>query len=183
MRIGRRKMQGIARDTLRFILEASASSHPYEFAGLLQPDEDVITEVLILPGTESSRMSALVRLYMLPNMQVVGSAHSHPSGNLQPSEADILFFSRTGDYHIIAGPPYNLQSYACYGANGERRDLPILDIEFKDDGFDEDFDEDFDGEFDDDPVDTADEHKDERIDELNEKPGSKTLRPDRRGKP
>jgi len=139
MRIRRRRMQGIARDTIWFILEASASSHPLEFAGLLQADEDVITEVLILPGTESSRMSALVRLYMLPNMQVVGSAHSHPSGDLRPSEADILFFSRTGDYHIIAGPPYDEHSYACYNANGERRDLPILDIEFKDDGFDDEF--------------------------------------------
>ena len=63
-----RKVRGIARDTLQFILEASRSSLPVEFAGLLQVDKEIITEVLILPGTESSRMSALVRLYMLPNM-------------------------------------------------------------------------------------------------------------------
>jgi len=56
-----------------------------------------------MPGTENSRMSALIRLYMLPNMQVAGSAHSHPSGVLIPSEPDIQFFSRTGDYHIIVG--------------------------------------------------------------------------------
>jgi proteasome lid subunit RPN8/RPN11 len=131
----RRKVRGIARDTLHFILEASRSSMPEEFAGLLQSENDIITEVLMLPGTESSRMSALIRLYMLPNMQVAGSAHSHPSGSLRPSEEDILFFSRTGDYHIIAGPPFDEKSWACYDASGERRELPVLDVEFKDEDF------------------------------------------------
>lgn len=126
---------GIAKDTLKFILEASRSSAPLEFAGLLQVDDDIITEVLILPGTESSRMNALVRLYMLPNMQVAGSVHSHPSGVLRPSEPDILFFSRTGDYHIIVGPPFDERSWVCYNAAGERRDLPVLDVQFDDDGF------------------------------------------------
>ncbi len=134
------KVKGIARDTLKFILEASRSSMPEEFAGLLQAEDGVITEVLILPGTESSRMSALIRLYMLPNMQVAGSAHSHPSSNIRPSQQDLLFFTRTGDYHIIAGPPFDETSWACYDALGERRDLPILDIEFKDEGFDEEDD-------------------------------------------
>ncbi|MFZ1315864.1 Mov34/MPN/PAD-1 family protein [Methanothrix sp.] len=131
----RKKVLGIAKDTLKFILEASRSTAPLEFAGLLQVDDDIITEVLILPGTESSRMNALVRLYMLPNMQVAGSVHSHPSGVLRPSEPDILFFSRTGDYHIIVGPPFDERSWACYNAAGERRDLPVLDVQFDDDGF------------------------------------------------
>ncbi|HON34866.1 MAG TPA: Mov34/MPN/PAD-1 family protein [Methanothrix sp.] len=134
----RKKVLGIAKDTLKFILEASRSSAPLEFAGLLQVDDDIITEVLILPGTESSRMNALVRLYMLPNMQVAGSVHSHPSGVLRPSEPDILFFSRTGDYHIIVGPPFDERSWACYNAAGERRDLPVLDVQFDDDGFEDD---------------------------------------------
>lgn len=141
MIIKRKKVRGIARDTLHFILEASRSSLPVEFAGLLQLDGDIISEVLILPGTENSRMSALVRLYMLPNIQVAGSVHSHPSGDLRPSEPDILFFSRTGDYHIIAGPPFDEQSWVCYDIHGMRRDLAILDVEFKDDGFDDELDE------------------------------------------
>ncbi len=138
-----RKVRGIARDTLRFILEASRSSLPVEFAGLLQVDDEIITEVLILPGTENSRMSALVRLYMLPNMAVAGSVHSHPSGDLRPSEQDLIFFSRTGDFNIIVGPPFDEQSFACYDGAGRQRDLTILDVEFKDNGFDEDFDDEF----------------------------------------
>lgn len=134
-----RTVRGIARDTLRFILEASRSSSPMEFAGLLQVDEEVITEVLILPGTESSRMSALVRLYMLPNMSVAGSAHSHPSGDLRPSEQDLIFFSRTGDFNIIVGPPFDEQSFACYDSAGRMRDLEILDVDFEDEGFDDEY--------------------------------------------
>jgi len=132
-----RKVRGIARDTLEFILEASRDSLPEEFAGLLQAEDGVITEVMILPGTESSRMSAFVRLYMLPNMKIAGSVHSHPSGSIRPSQEDLAFFSRTGDYHIIAGLPFNEKSWACYDASGERRDLPVLDVEFKDDLEDE----------------------------------------------
>jgi proteasome lid subunit RPN8/RPN11 len=143
----KRKVLGIARDTLRFILEASRSSLPNEFAGLLSVEDEIITEVLILPGTENSRMSALVRLYMLPNMAVAGSAHSHPNGDLRPSEQDIIFFSRTGDYHLIVGPPFEEQSFVCYDGSGKRRDLAILDVEFKDDGFEDDFEDEFDDKF------------------------------------
>lgn len=136
----KKHVQGIAKDALDFILEASRSSMPDEFAGLLQAEEEIITEVLILPGTESSRMSALIRLYMLPNMQVAGSAHSHPSSDIRPSKEDIAFFSRTGDYHIIVGPPFDLSSWACYDQLGQRRELPVVDIEFEDKDFDnEDF--------------------------------------------
>jgi len=128
-----RKVRGIARETLSFILEACRDSLPEEFAGLLQAEKGVITEVVILPGTESSRMSAFVRLYMLPNMKIAGSVHSHPTGKITPSQEDLAFFSRTGDYHIIAGLPFNEKSWACYDASGDRRDLPVLDVEFKDD--------------------------------------------------
>lgn len=138
---GKSKVKGIARDTLMFIMEVSRSSMPVEFAGLLQAEDGVITEVLILPGTESSRMSALIRLYMLPNMHVVGSVHSHPSSNIRPSKQDILLFSRTGDYHIIVGPPFDETAWACYDALGEKRELAVLDIEFKDDDFDLDGDD------------------------------------------
>jgi len=126
-----RQIEGIAKDTLYFILEASKSTMPLEFAGLLRADEDVITEVIMLPGTESSSKSALVRLYMLPNMRIVGSVHSHPSPNLRPSKADLIFFAKTGDYHIIAGPPFNENSWVCYDGSGRPRELPLLDVKLE----------------------------------------------------
>jgi proteasome lid subunit RPN8/RPN11 len=134
----KKQVNGIAKDTLEFILEASRSSMPNEFAALLRTDEGVISDVMIVPGTESSRMGALIRLYMLPNMEVVGSAHSHPTPNLMPSQQDLAMFSRTGDYHIIVGPPFDEKSWVCYNAQGFRRELPVLDVEFEPD---QDFDE------------------------------------------
>ena len=124
-----REVEGIAMDTLYFILEASRSTLPVEFAGLLRAEEGVITEVIMLPATESSSKSALVRLYMLPNMRIVGSVHSHPSSNIRPSQADLIFFSKTGDYHIIAGPPFDETSWTCHDRAGRPRDLPLLDVE------------------------------------------------------
>lgn len=142
--MSKRKAKGIARDTLKFILETSRSSMPMEFAGLLQAENEIITEVLILPGTETSRINAMVRLYMMPNMSIVGSVHSHPSSNIRPSQQDLQFFSRTGDYNIIVGPPFDEKSWACYDVLGARRDLLILDVDFKDDtsndlGYSEDY--------------------------------------------
>ena len=63
-------MEGIARDTMHFIIEVCRSTMPREFAGLLRAEDGVITEVLMLPGTESSSKSALIRMYMLPNMNI-----------------------------------------------------------------------------------------------------------------
>ncbi|MDD5768093.1 MAG: Mov34/MPN/PAD-1 family protein [Methanothrix sp.] len=123
------EVEGIARDTLYFILEASRSTLPVEFAGLLRAENGVITVVIMLPGTESSSKSALVRLYMLPNMRIAGSVHSHPSSNIRPSQTDLIFFSKTGDYHIIAGPPFDEKSWTCYDRKGFPRDLPILDVD------------------------------------------------------
>lgn len=127
-----RHVEGIARDTMYFILEVCRSTMPREFAGLLRAEEGIITEVLMLPGTESSSKSALIRMYMLPNMSIVGSVHSHPSPNIRPSTADRIFFSKTGDCHIIVGLPFDKDSWACYDRTGTPRRLPLLDVELDD---------------------------------------------------
>ncbi len=123
-------IKGIARDTLTFILEVSKSTAPNEFAGLLRADGGVITEVIVLPGTESSEVSAVMHLYMLPTISIAGSVHSHPTPNVSPSGADLSLFLRTGNCHIIAGFPYNEKSWRCYDASGQKRVLPVLDIDF-----------------------------------------------------
>lgn len=126
------QVKGIARDTLNFILEASRSMAPEEFAGLLQEKNGIITEVLILPGTESSDTNAVFRLYMMPNIKAAGSVHSHPGPNRDPSQADLHLFSKTGNYHIIVGRPYNEKSWTCYNREGKVIELPVLDVEFED---------------------------------------------------
>ncbi|HEY3360984.1 MAG TPA: Mov34/MPN/PAD-1 family protein [Methanosarcina sp.] len=126
------QIKGIARDTLDFILEASKSMAPEEFAGLLQEKDGIITEVLILPGTESSDANAVLRLYMMPNIKAAGSVHSHPGPNRSPSQADLRLFSKTGNCHIIVGRPYDNQSWTCYDREGKEKELSVFDVEFED---------------------------------------------------
>lgn len=121
----------IARDTLRFILEASRSSSPDEFAGMLSATGDVITDVVLVPGTESGEESAVMQLFMLPNISTVGTVHSHPSGSRRPSADDLELFDRKGMYHIIAGAPFDESSWTCYNNKGEKVVLEVVDYEFK----------------------------------------------------
>jgi proteasome lid subunit RPN8/RPN11 len=122
----------IARETLQFILEVCKSSAPREFAGMLSCQGDVITEVIVVPGTESSDESAVMQLFMLPNIHTVGSVHSHPSGNTRPSDADLELFSRKGFVHMIVGAPYDLKSWTGYDKDGDPIKLEVVDYEFKD---------------------------------------------------
>ncbi len=122
----------IAKDTLLFILEVSKSSAPNEFAGMLSAEGDIITDVVVVPGTESSDESAVMQLFMLPNIPTVGTVHSHPTGDTRPSTEDLELFDRKGQYHIIVGAPYDLSSWTCYNNKGEPVRLPVVDYRFKD---------------------------------------------------
>ncbi len=126
------QIKGIARDTLNFILETSKSMAPEEFAGLLQEKDGIITEMFILPGTESSEQNAVIKLFIMPNIKSVGSIHSHPGPDRTPSQADLQLFSKTGNCHIIVGHPYDKQSWTCYDMEGNVRELQVLDAKFED---------------------------------------------------
>lgn len=133
---------GIAAETLEFVLEASEQTHPNEYMGLLrgedarrlglERDGTVITDVLVIPGTESNPVSATVETSMIPNdMRSVGSVHSHPNGVLRPSDADLGTFTK-GSVHIIIGAPYGRDDWKAFDREGEPRDLDVLDVDLDD---------------------------------------------------
>jgi hypothetical protein len=65
-------------------------------------------------------------LYMLPaDLTVVGTVHSHPSGALHPSDADLQLFRSWGRRHIILGAPYGPGSWRAYDGNGEETRLEV----------------------------------------------------------
>ncbi|MDG6243161.1 MAG: Mov34/MPN/PAD-1 family protein [Methanolobus sp.] len=127
------QIKGIAKETLDFILQVSKSTYPQEFAGLLQSKDGIITDILILPGTESSEINAVLKLFMMPNISAVGSVHSHPSSVIRPSKADLRLFSKTGTHHIIAGHPYGPGNWKCFNRKGEEISLQVLDVEIEED--------------------------------------------------
>jgi proteasome lid subunit RPN8/RPN11 len=133
---------GIAKDTLEFALEASERTHPDEYMGMLrgedarklglEEDGTVITDVLVIPGTESNPVSATVKTNMVPNdTRSVGSVHSHPNGVLRPSDADLGTFTN-GSVHIIIGAPYGPTKWQAFDSEGQPQDLPVLDVELGD---------------------------------------------------
>lgn len=124
----RANITGIRKKVLKMIMAASKSSYPNEFGAILRAEKGVITELMLLPGTESGESAALFRLHMLPvDLTVAGTVHSHPSGSCRPSGADLDLFAKFGWVHIIVCEPYDKHSWQAYTPAGEPRDLKVVD--------------------------------------------------------
>jgi proteasome lid subunit RPN8/RPN11 len=130
---------GIAEGALEFARSAAAEAHPNEYMGLLRGEDarsldldrdgTVLTDVLVIPGTETNPVSATVKTNMVPNdLRAAGSVHSHPNGVLRPSDADLGTFGRN-EVHIILGAPYGRDDWQAFDREGEPIDLPVLDVE------------------------------------------------------
>ena len=130
---------GVAESALEFARAASEKAHPDEYIGLLRGEAasavgldrsgTVLTDVLVIPGTESTPVSATVKTNMVPNdLRAAGSIHSHPNGVLRPSDADLATFTRN-DVHIILGAPYGPEDWRAFDREGAPTDLPVLDVD------------------------------------------------------
>jgi len=118
----------ISRRALDSALASGASSFPNEFGGVLRAEPPgVIGELLLLPGTTAGRRHANFQLYMLPaDLTIVGTVHSHPSGALHPSDADVRLFRSWGRRHLIVGAPFDIGSWRAYDGNGEETHLAVV---------------------------------------------------------
>jgi len=136
---------GIAESALEFALAASEESHPNEYMGMLRGEDasklgldengTVLTDVLVIPGTESNPVSATVKTNMVPNdLRAAGSVHSHPNGVLRPSDADLATFGK-GKVHIIIGAPYGWDDWQAFDRDGEPVDLRVLDVDPPEEAF------------------------------------------------
>lgn len=124
----RKRATAIKKETLRMILEASRETYPSEFGAILRAEEGIITEIMLLPGTLSGSRSAIFQLHMLPiDFTAVGTAHSHPSGRIAPSRADIAMFQKFGYIHIITGVPFDEDSWRAFDFYGEPIELDVVD--------------------------------------------------------
>jgi len=114
----------ISQELLQTIFEGAKSLYPKEtilmLRGKKQKDVITITELLVPPLATYGRGFANVRTYMLPmDFSIVGTAHSHPSGNINPSSADLNHFF--GPILMIVGSPFaDERNVAAYNRNGER---------------------------------------------------------------
>ena len=119
--------RSITRRALSSALASGRSAYPNEFGGVLRADPPgIISELLLLPGTTAGRRHANFQLYMLPvDLGVMGTVHSHPSGALHPSDADLMMFRHWGRRHLIIGYPFGMGSWRAYDGNGEEIHLAV----------------------------------------------------------
>ena len=84
-----------------------------------------VLELVVPPLAVYGYGFANLPFHMLPmDFSVVGTVHSHPSGNIKPSSVDLNHFF--GRILMIVGFPFaSAQNVAVYGSNGEGLRLQI----------------------------------------------------------
>jgi proteasome lid subunit RPN8/RPN11 len=119
----------ITRRALDSALASARSAYPNEFGGVLRADPPgVISELLLVPGTTAGRRHANFQLWMLhADLSVAGTVHSHPSGALHPSDADLRMFRSWGRRHLILGAPYSQGAWRAYDGNGRETNLEVVE--------------------------------------------------------
>ena len=115
------------------ILVGAKQLYPRESFLLLRgkKHQDVIkiSDLLVAPFAVHGHGFATYASHMLPmDFSIVGTVHSHPSGNTQPSSVDLnhLF----GRILMIVGYPFTDEScVAVYGSDGQKLTLEVTPFE------------------------------------------------------
>ncbi len=124
----------VNRSVVDSLLSYAIGSHPKEGILLLKgkalKDRTVINEVAIPPLSTRGQSFSSFPLHMLPiDFSILGTAHSHPSGVLAPSVADLNnFYGRI--MVIIAFPYQSRQNIAAFDRDGTVLYLEIARDEF-----------------------------------------------------
>ena len=121
----------IPRDLLDTILEGAKQLYPRESFLLLRgkKSKDVVcvSDLIVAPFAVHGKGFASFSSHMLPmDFSIVGTVHSHPSGNTQPSHTDLNHMF--GRVVMIVGYPYESeQNVAVYDSSGEKLGFAITD--------------------------------------------------------
>lgn len=124
-----RTIVSISRTLMEAILESAKMLYPKETILLLRGEKskDIIkiTDLIVPPLATYGQGFANIPTHMLPiDFSIVGTGHSHPSGNLLPSPADLNRF--WGKILMIVGFPFaDDRNVAVYNHEGEKLTLKI----------------------------------------------------------
>ena len=95
-------MVSIRREALEFMLGASRELYPKEFIGLLRGEGDTVTEVIVVPASLYGEGFAQVRWMHVPiDKSIIGSVHSHPTGNNKPSKTDLMYLRAGSSLRLL----------------------------------------------------------------------------------
>lgn len=118
----------IKEDLLKAILENARLMHPKEILFMLRGEKKkdciIISDIIIPPFATYGHGFATFSLSTLPiDFSIIGTAHSHPSGNLAPSIGDLN--QAIGKIMMIVGYPYARQNVVVYDREGNLLELEI----------------------------------------------------------
>ncbi len=119
----------VREELLQAVLEGARRLYPKEIILLLRGKKKKnsieISEVVVPPLATYGSGFANIPIHMLPmDFSIVGTVHSHPSGNLTPSNADLNHVF--GVVLMIVGFPFaDERTVAVYNRNGEKLTLQI----------------------------------------------------------
>ena len=111
-------------ELLDSIFEGARRLYPKETVLLLRgkksKDEIHVSDLVVPPLAVHGYSFANLPFHMLPmDFSVVGTVHSHPSGNIKPSHVDLNHFF--GRILMIVGFPFaGEQNVAVYDSKGDR---------------------------------------------------------------
>jgi proteasome lid subunit RPN8/RPN11 len=119
------------RELVNMILEGARRLYPRESFLLLRGKKSKntikITDLLVPPLANYGRGFAEVQLHRLPmDFSIVGTVHSHPSGNLNPSSMDLNHL--IGRILMIMAYPFaDENNIAVYSRSGEKVQLQVTE--------------------------------------------------------
>jgi proteasome lid subunit RPN8/RPN11 len=120
----------LSAELLDTIFEGARQLYPKETILLLRgkksKDTIRVEELVVPPLATYGHGFANIPLHMLPmDFSIVGTVHSHPSGNLTPSDVDFNHFF--GRILMVVGFPFaDERNVAVYNSRGEKLHLEIV---------------------------------------------------------
>jgi proteasome lid subunit RPN8/RPN11 len=120
----------VPKEIFEMVFESARRVHPRETIFLLRGKKKGnswnITELVIPPAATRGLGFSGFPMHMLPmDFSIVGSVHSHPSGNISPSVEDLN--RSLGKVIVIVGFPYRgSENVAVYNRDGKRLVLHVV---------------------------------------------------------
>ncbi|MCS7384495.1 MAG: Mov34/MPN/PAD-1 family protein [archaeon GB-1867-097] len=120
----------ILRECFESMLELARTAHPREtfllLRGFIRNNVATVSEVLLPPPSYVGFSSIGVDIYRLPmDFSIIGIAHSHPSGSLNPSVQDLN--SKYKYFFLIVAYPYRSEmDVAAYDFNCRRLEIAVI---------------------------------------------------------
>ena len=129
--MGKNVIVSMSGELLDSIFEGAKRLYPKETFLLLRgkkhKDEIRVSDLVVPPLAVYGYGFANLPFHMLPmDFSVVGTVHSHPSGNINPSSVDLNHFF--GRILMIVGFPFaGAQNVAVYDSKGEKVQFQVTD--------------------------------------------------------